>query len=113
MGNPQIPVGLNQCLIQHLLLLIAHIRYQKGKENHQLLYFPCQHGIHLTVIHLVNQLHLRCDGVPNFHDVDTVRGTGGNLDKLTPDLVTCPSELMPLDWCNDKTLDTTHLHPQS
>ena len=62
MGNPELGVGLDQGLVQHLLLFIIHIGDQKGEENHQLLDLFCQHGVDVAVIQLVDQFHLRCEG---------------------------------------------------
>ena len=112
MCDSELCISLNQSLVQHLLFLIGHIRNQQGEERHQLLNLTSQHGIHFAVVNLVNQLHLRRDGMPDLHDVDAVRGTGSNLDELAADLLAGSAELVSLDGSQDKTLDPSHSHAQ-
>ena len=112
MRDTEIRIGLDQRLIQHLLLLIGHIRYEERKENHQLLDLPRQHGIHLAVVHLINQFHFRRNRVADLHDVDTVRGAGCYLDILAADPVAGSFELMSLDGSQNVALDPPHAHTQ-
>ena len=112
MGDAKLGIGLDQRLIQHLLLLVAHIGDQQGKENHQLLYFLGQHGVDVAVIQLVDQLHLRGDGGPDLHHIDAGGRAGRQLDIRAADLVTGAFELVAFQGGQDKTLYPAHPHPQ-
>ena len=46
----------------------------------------------------------------NLHNIDTMRRAGRKLDILTAYVVTGSSELVSLDWCQYKTLNTAHSH---
>ena len=110
MGDPEFCVGADQRLIKHLFLLIVHIRDEQGKEDHKLLDFPREHRIQLTVIQLVDELHLRGDGLPDLHDVDAVRGAGRDSDKLAAHLTAGTAKLMALDRRYNKALNSAHPH---
>ena len=112
-GDAKRVVGFDQRLIQHLLLLIGHVRNQQGEEDHELLNLSGQHGVHIVVVNLVNQLHLRGNRVPDLHDIDAVGRTGGNLDKLAADFAAGPFEFMTLDGGDNIALNTAHSHTQS
>ena len=112
MGDAKLGIGLDQRLVQHLLLLIVHIRDQQGEKDHQLLHLPGQHGVNVAVIQLVDQLHLRGDGGADLHDVDTGGRAGSQLDIGAAHFVAGPFELVPLQRCQDKALDAPHPHPQ-
>ena len=112
MGNAKLVVCFDQRFIQHLLLLVGHIRNQQGEENHELLNLSGQHGVHVVVVNLVNQLHFRGNRVPDLHDIDAVGRTGGDLDKLTADFAAGPFEFMTLDGGDDIALNTAHSHTQ-
>ena len=112
MGDPEFCVGADQRLIKHLFLLIVHIRDKQGKEDHKLLNFPREHRIQLIVVKLVNQLHLRGNGVADLHDVDAVRRAGGNFNELAADLAAGTAKLMPFDWRDDEALYAAHTHSQ-
>ena len=73
MGNAKIRIGTDQGFIQHLLLLIGHIRDQKPEKYHQLLDLSGQQRIHFGIIHFINKFHLWCHGEPDFHNIDTMR----------------------------------------
>ena len=98
-------LGLDQSLIQHLLFFVGHIRDQQAEEDHQLLDLPCQHRVHVVIVDLIDQLHLRRDRMADLHDIDAVRRTRGDLDELAADLAACTLKFMPLDGCNDIALD--------
>ena len=110
MIDAKVIVGLDQGLIQHLLFLIGHIRDQQAEEDHQLLDLSGQHGIHVVVVHLIDQLHFRADGMADLHDIDAVRRTRGDLDELAADLAAGTLELVPLDGGDDIALDAPHSH---
>ena len=108
MGDAEFGVSLDQGLIQHLLLFIGHIRNQEREENHQLLDLPGQHGVDVTVIHLIDQLHLRRQSGTDLHDIDTGAGAGRQLDIGASNLVAGTLELMTLERRQDKALDAAH-----
>ena len=112
MGDTELVVGLDEGFIEHLLLLVGHVRDQQGEEDHELLDLPGQHGVHVVVVHLIDQLHLRGDGMPDLHHIDAVWRAGCDPDELTADPGAGPLELMALDGSNDIALDTPHTHPQ-
>ena len=112
MGDAELVVGLDEGFIEHLLLLVGHVGDQQGEENHQLLDLPGQHGVHVVVIHLVDQLHLRADGMPDLHHIDAVWRAGSDPDELSADPRAGSLEFMALDGGDDIALDTPHAHPQ-
>ena len=111
MGNPELGVGLDQGLVQHLLLFIIHIGDQKGEENHQLLDLFCQHGVDVVVIQFVDQFHFRCECRTNLHDVDAGAGTRGQFDIGTANFVAGTLELMAFERSNNIALDAAHPKP--
>ena len=113
MGNTEVMVGLNKGFIQHLFLFISHVRDQKREEDHQLLDFLCQHGVHVVIVHIINQLHFRGDGMADLHYIDAVGRAGGDFDKFAPDPVAGPFKLMALDGSHNIALNPTHPHSQS
>ena len=112
MGDAEVRIGSDQRFIQHLLLLVAHIGDQQAEEGHELLNFSSQHGAHLHIIDLVNQLHLRRHGMPYLHYVDAVGGTRCNLDKLAADLIAGSAEFVSLDGRQNVALNAAHPHPK-
>ena len=42
-GDAKIRIGADERFVQHLLLLVAHVRDQQAKEGYQLLDLPSQH----------------------------------------------------------------------
>ena len=112
MGDAEILVGLDQGLIQHLLLLIGHVRDKQPEKGQQLLNLPGQQGIHLPVGDFVDKRHLRGGHMADFHDVDAVGRAGCNLDELPADVVAGPAELVAFDGRQNKALDAAHPHPQ-
>ena len=109
-GDAELGIGADQRFIEHLLLFIVHVRDQQGEEDHQLLDLAGQHRVQLTVIQLVDELHLRGDGLPDLHDVDAVRGAGRDSDKLAAHLTAGTAKLMALDRRHNKALYPTHPH---
>ena len=112
MGDAKLGIGTDQRLVQHLFLLVAHVRDQQREEGHELLDLPRQHGVHFAVVQLVNELHFRRNGVADLHDVDAVRRTRRDLDELSADLFAGAAEFVSLDRGEDKALDAAHPHPQ-
>ena len=112
MGDAELGIGADQRFIEHLLLFIVHVRDQQGEEDHQLLDLAGQHRVQLTVIQLVDELHLRGDGLPDLHDVDAVRGAGRDPDKLAAYLTADKAKLMAFDRRHDKALNPAHTHTQ-
>ena len=110
MGDAELGIGADQRFIEHLLLFIVHVRDQQGEEDHQLLDLAGQHRVQLTVIQLVDELHLRGDGLPDLHDVDAVRGAGRDSDKLAAHLTAGTAKLMALDRRYNKALNSAHPH---
>ena len=108
MGDAKFRIGLNQSLVQHLLLFIGHIRNQEGEEDHQLLNLFRQHRVDVAIIQLVDQFHLRCEGGPDLHDIDAGAGAGGQFDVGTTDLVAGPLELMAFKRRQDIALNAAH-----
>ena len=96
MGDAKLGVSLDQSFIQHLLLLVAHIRNQKGEENHQLLDLLCQHGVDVAVIQFINQFHLRGDSGPYLHHIDASSGARGQFNIGAANFVAGPLEFMAL-----------------
>ena len=111
-GDAEVPVGLDQGLVQHLLLLVGHVGDEQAEKRHELLDFPGQQGIHLPVADLIDELHLRGGHMADLHDVDAVRRAGCDLDELPADVVAGPAELVALDGRHNKALDAAHPHPQ-
>ena len=72
------------------------------------MYLFRQHGVDIAVIKLVDQLHLRCEGGPDLHDVDTGAGAGCQFDISAADFMAGPLELMALERRQDVTLDAAH-----
>ena len=112
MGDTELVVGLDEGFIEHLLLLVGHVGDQQGEENHQLLDLSCQHGVHVVVVHLIDQLHLWADGMPDLHHIDAVWRAGCDPDELSADPGAGSLELMALDGGDDIALDTPHPHTQ-
>ena len=112
MGDAKLVVGLDKRFIQHLLFLIGHIRDQQAEEDHQLLDLSGQHGVHVIVIHLIDQLHFRADGMADLHNIDAVRGSRSDFDELSADLTAGSLKFMALDGGNDIALDAAHSHTQ-
>ena len=112
MGDPEVPVGLDQGLVQHLLLLVGHVRDEQAEEGHELLDFPGQQGIHLPIGDFVDELHLRGGHMADLHDIDAVRGTWGDFDELPAYVDAGPAKLMALDGRHNKGLYPPHPHPK-
>ena len=66
----------------------------------------------MRIVHLVDQLHLRADGMPDLHHIDAVWRAGGDPDELSADPRAGPLELMALDGSDDIALDAPHSHTQ-
>ena len=111
-GDAEVLIGLDEGLVQHLLLLVGHVGDEQAEEGHELLDFPGQQGIHLPIGDFVDELHLRGGHMADLHDVDAVGRAGGNLDELPADVVAGPAELVALDGRHNKALDAAHPHPQ-
>ena len=112
MGDAKLGIGADQSLVQHLFLLVAHVRDQQREEGHELLDLSRQHGVHFTVVQLVDEFHFRRNGVADLHDVDAVRRARRDLDELSADPFAGTAEFMPLDRGEDKALNAAHPHPQ-
>ena len=111
-GDAELPIGLDQGLVQHLFLLVGHIGYQQGEEDHELLDLPGQHGVDVVIVQLVDELHLRGDGGADSHDVDAVVGAGGQLDVTAAHPVAGPFELVALEGRQDEALDAPGPEPE-
>lgn len=85
---------------------------RRPKKRHELLDLLCQQGVHLVVVHLINEFHLRGQRMANGHYIDTVWGTRRDLDKLTADPAARASKLMTFDGGHDKALDSPHPHTE-
>ena len=110
--DAEVRVGLYERLVEHLLLLVGHIRYEQAEEGHELLYLAREERVRLRVIYAVEQLHLRRERVAYLHDVDAVRRTGRYADELTADTVARAPELVTLDGRYDEALYAAHPHAQ-
>ena len=111
-GDTKLCVGVNQSFIQHLFLFVGHVGDQQGEEGEHLLDLPCQHGVDVRIVQLVDQFHLRCEGGTDLHDIDTVAGAGGEFDVGSAHLMTGAFELMAFERCNDEALGSAHSQSQ-
>ena len=112
MVDAEVRVGLYERLIEHLLLLVGHIRYEQAEEGHELLYLARKQRVHLRIIYAVEQLHLRRERVAYLHDVDAVRRSGRYADELPAYPVARAPELVTLDGRYDEALYAAHPHAQ-
>ena len=70
MGDPFPGIGPDQCLVQELLFLMAHVRDQKAEENVQLLDLTGQDGI--LVDYAVDDCVRGLIHTPDCHDIDAL-----------------------------------------
>ncbi len=112
MRYPKVRIGLYQRLVQHLLLLVGHIRDQQAKKDHKLLDLAGQHGVGVIVVDFIDQLHLRGRCLSDRHDVYAILRACADADEGSADGVAGPAELMTLYGCEYKALYAAHPHPQ-
>ena len=94
MGDAFLFIGLYQGLVQQLPFLMGHVGNEQGKENVEPLYL----GGKLRFFRLRPVQQIICGGIhlPDFHDIDTVPGSGGNLDELPADIAAGTVKFMAL-----------------